>query len=68
MRAFKQSEFERDLAGSRLHFMSTPSSKTRSSIRSDAVIGGMRRGLQALSTAMAARHPQAISDLFEIGI
>jgi hypothetical protein len=48
--------------------MSTPSSKTRSSIRSDTVIGGMRRGSQAAVSTAAAAMQQAIIDLIEIGI
>src|SRR5271170_5191364 len=59
----------RALAGSLLHFKSTPSRATRSSIMSVTVIGGMRRGLQAAATnTMAVRHPQATIDLIEIGI
>jgi hypothetical protein len=69
MRAFKQSESLRAFPGSLLHFMSTPSSATRSSMRSDTVIGGMRRGLHAaVDITTAATQPLAIIDLIDIGI
>src|ERR1700722_11980325 len=68
-RAFKQSESVRALDGFSLHFIITPSSMTRSSMRSVTVTGGIRRGLQAAVANMTApRNPQATIDLYEICI
>src|ERR1700731_253854 len=69
IRAFTHSVSVRALDGSRLHFISTPSSVTRSSMRSVTVSGGIRRALQAAVAAItAARHPQAMIDLIEVCI
>ena len=63
------SESRRAFSVSRLHFMSTPSSATRSSMRSETVIGGIRRGLHAaVAATTAATQPQAIIDLIDIDI
>src|ERR1700722_1523341 len=69
IRALMQSESVRALDAFRLHFISTPSSISRSSMRSVTVVGGIRRGLQATVAVMTApKHPQAMIDLIEICI
>ena len=69
IRALRQSVSVRALVGFWLHFNSTPSSVTRSSMRSSIVIGGTLRGEHAALPSNAAQSsPKAKIRLLEYGI